>query len=134
MPLSLPCHGDWDFRIHPGTFDLYLGPVLDALRRFVSGRREYYARNRKRPDGYRSHIDHIAAVDWLEDAANRANLIVWDGEPDLIWHLASELVYSDQWARARCPTCRAEHLPGAGRVAEWLYGSGLAAEGGRRYE
>ena len=86
MPLSLPCHGDWDFRIHPGTFDLYLGPVLDALRRFVSGRREYYARNRKRPDGYRSHIDHIAAVDWLEDAANRANLIVWDGEPDLIWH------------------------------------------------
>jgi len=65
--LSLPCHGDWDFRIHPGTFDLYLGPVLDALRRFVSGRREYYARNRKRPDGYRSHIDHIAAVDWLED-------------------------------------------------------------------
>jgi hypothetical protein len=133
VPTSLPCYGDWNFRIYPGTFDLFLEPLLLSLRGFVSWRREYYTRNAKNPDGYQSYIDHIAAVNWLEGAAKGADLIVWDGDPSLIWHLAGALVYNGQWVQVRCPGCKAEYRPGSGRIVEWRFGSGLAAEGGHRY-
>jgi hypothetical protein len=100
---------------------------------FVAERRQYFTRHRRNPSGYRSYLDHIAGLDWLEDAFRRSDLVVWDWPEDLIWHLAADLVYSGQWARGNCPTCRVEHPPGAGRVVEWSFGYGLAAEGGRRY-
>jgi hypothetical protein len=133
VPAELPCYTGWDFRIHPGTFDLPAAPVIAGIRAFVAERRQYFARNRINGSGYRSYLEHIAGLDWLEDALRRSDLVVWDWPEDLVWHLVSELVYSGEWARAYCPTCRAEHRPGAGQVVEWSFGSGLAAEGGRRY-
>jgi hypothetical protein len=133
VPASLPCYGDWDFHIHPGTFDLFVEPVVAVFREYVNWRRWYYSRNRKRESGYRSYLYHIAALDWLEDSARRSDLVVWEWEPVLVWHLASKVVYTCQWSQVRCPSCAADYPPGSGRVAEWSIGWGLAAEGGRRY-
>lgn len=133
VPASLPCYAGWDFHIDPGTFDLPAEPVAAALRAYIDQRRIYYARFPKSGIGYRSHLGDIAALDWLLGEAERSDLILWDREQDHVWHLASELVYTGQWSRAWCPACQAEHRPGSGRVEKWAYGSGLAAEGGRRY-
>jgi hypothetical protein len=122
VPTELPCYTGWDFRIHPGTFDLPAAPLVASIRAFISERRQYFSLNRINGPGYRSYLEHLAGLDWLEDALRRSDFVVWDWPEDLVWHFASELVYSSQWARAYCPTCRAEHSPGAGRVVEWYSG------------
>jgi hypothetical protein len=134
VPSFLPCYGDWDFRIHPGTFDFLLAPLLAQLQGFVAEQRQSYRRYRKKGDGYRSYIEHIAAVDWLKEVARSQSVILWDSsQEDVIWWPAGPLVYGGQFAQVVCPACALVFSPQDGRIQEWHYGSGLAASWGRRY-
>ena len=135
VPADLPCYADWDFRISPGTFDLFMDLILDRLRAEVEDHRRFYRNIPKQWGRYRSYIDSMAAIAWLENASRRSEtVIVWDdGLEDSIWAHAGSWIYSRRFEKVRCPACNAEYGPESGVVTEWRFGGGLAAHGGHRY-
>ena len=105
------------------------------FRQAVAHHDQYYSRISKDSGRYKEHMDMLALMAWLDSqAASGVEIIEWDGsQRDLIWCYADDLIYSRQFSSFSCPACDMEYPPSAGTIEKWMFGQGLAAEGGRRF-
>lgn len=137
VPQQLPCYAEWDFRMHPGIFALYVDRLCAEVERNI------------RRDPARGIWGLLLYS--LFPSSNRGRRILVTlqkalrGDPEdrdaaakehqsTIWWLAREVIYSGDFSYYECPACERRFPPDQGSVQDWSFGEGLAAQGGRRLE
>ncbi|TWU09780.1 hypothetical protein Poly21_55250 [Allorhodopirellula heiligendammensis] len=134
VPSGLPCYGDWDFAMHPGTFRFPVCDLRDAFRAGLEYSSKYAPMWSKKSGIYRDHLNSMTILEWLEslDATGDPVTVYSEQVPDLFWTTAASLIYGGKFTDVICPECTRLYIPADTRKLYWTYGSGLAADGGHR--
>jgi hypothetical protein len=134
MPASLPCYGDWDFRVYPGTFLFHMDAMIRTFRERIASVSNFVYLWSSKSGAYREHFDSIKVLRWLEAHNGQPSEIVeWDGSVrDLFWSMSAPLVYAGEYRSVSCPACGVAYTSDKMTKIEWTFGEDLAAEGGHR--
>jgi hypothetical protein len=134
VPKDLPCYRDWDFKVFPGVFALFVDVLCAELtRRIDEDRRHYIVMWLFGAGWYRDYKTHVRLRNLLREKRNETDPVLEEYQ-STIWHIAAEMIYSRDFLYYVCPECDRRYAPSEGVVHEWTYGEDLAAHRGRRCE
>jgi hypothetical protein len=126
-PANLRIYSDWDFKVHPGVFELEASAILHDLQT-----------RRKRMLSHRPDLKHakecIAKLQQIipvhpEDAIVQLDQYLTDG----LYITAGMLIPERKYRSAECPICDQRFSPTEITTHIWSFGEDLAADGGERY-
>lgn len=131
IPRDIPAYCGWDFEVFGADISLRAEDMRDVYAAYLDNHRKTFSNIPKHWQRY-AEAQRVCELHAMLVEACEAGRDVELDEHDFVWSFSSNLMFDRQFVSARCPECRREFRPEDCRVLAWTFGSGLAAEGGRR--
>ncbi|HBJ85755.1 MAG: hypothetical protein Q8M07_25400 [Prosthecobacter sp.] len=130
-PTDIGAYSGWDFEVLPARITLRLEDMRDIYSSYVESWRDYVSRMSKESGRHKEYVRVSELARVLTHALEQGSDIELDGH-DYVWSFCSELMFDLHFVTIVCPSCNRQYGSAECSVEKWAYGSGLAAEGGRR--